>query len=319
MTGAGGFIPSHVAEELARRGHSVRALVHYNGRGTWGHLQGSPLRDQMEIVLGDVTDAFQMHRLAEDCQAIVHMAALIGIPYSYQAPASYLATNAQGTLNILEAGRAARVKRMIVTSTSEVYGTARYTPIDEDHPLQGQSPYSASKIAADKLAEAYFRSFDLPVVVLRPFNTYGPRQSERAVIPTILAQALSDKTEIRLGSLAPKRDLTFVEDTAQAFALALEAPGIEGQVIHFGQGWAVSIGELADLCLKAAGSLARIVQEQERVRPDRSEVGLLLCNPAKAKELLGWEPKVSLEEGLERTVNYIRKNLEMYPARRYSV
>ena len=285
----------------------VRALVHYNGRGTWGHLQDSALRDQMEIVLGEVTDAFQMHHLAEDCQAIVHMAALIGIPYSYQAPASYLATNAQGTLNILEAGRAAGVKRVIVTSTSEVYGKTRYTPIDEDLPLQGQSPYSASKIAADKLAEAYFRSFDLPVVILRPFNTYGPHQSERAVIPTIRAQALSGKTEIRLGNLAPKRNLSFVEDTARAFALATETSGIEGQVIHFGQGWAVSISELAGLCLKAAGSPASIIQEPEQVRPDRSEVGLLLCNPAKAKELLGWEPKVPLEEGLERTVNDIRK------------
>lgn len=321
LTGAGGFIPSHVAEELTARGHQVRALVHYNSRGSWGHLQQiSPaLRQNLEVHLGDVTDAFQTRRLAQGCDAIVHMAALIGIPYSYQAPASYLATNTQGTLNILEAARTEGIKRVIVTSTSEVYGTARYTPIDEAHPLQAQSPYSASKIAADKLAESYFRSFDLPVVVLRPFNTYGPRQSERAVIPTILAQALAGRTEIRLGSLTPKRDLTFVQDTARAFALALEAPGIEGQEIHFGQGWAVSVGELAERCLAAANSSARIVQENERVRPEKSEVGLLLCNPEKARQLLGWQPQVTLDEGLARTVAFIRAHPELYQAGAYTI
>jgi dTDP-glucose 4,6-dehydratase len=319
LTGAGGFIPSHVAQELIGRGHSVRALVHYNSRGSWGHLQHVSVSSQIEVHLGDVTDAFQMQRLMQGCDMVVHMAALIGIPYSYEAPASYLATNTQGTLNILEAARVVGVKRVIITSTSEVYGTARYTPIDEAHPLQAQSPYSASKIAADKLAEAYYRSFDLPVVVLRPFNTYGPRQSQRAVIPTILAQALNGKTEIRLGSLTPQRDLTFVEDTARAFGLALEAPGIEGEVIHFGQGWAVSVGEIAERCLVAAGSTAQIVQETERVRPGKSEVGLLLCNPVKAKQLLGWEPKISLEEGLARTARYIQDNLALYQAGRYTI
>lgn len=319
LTGAGGFIPSHVAQELIGRGHSLRALVHYNSRASWGYLQHLSGNPQLEVHLGDVTDAFQIQRLMQGCDAVVHMAALIGIPYSYEAPASYLATNTQGTLNILEAARTVGVKRVIVTSTSEVYGTARYTPIDEEHPLQAQSPYSASKIAADKLAEAYYRSFDLPVVVLRPFNTYGPRQSQRAVIPTILAQALNGKAEIRLGSLTPQRDLTFVEDTARAFGLALEAEGIEGEVIHFGQGYAVSVGEIAQRCLVAAGSTAQIVQETERVRPEKSEVGLLLCNPAKAKQLLGWEPKISLEEGLARTAGYIRDNLGLYQAGRYTI
>lgn len=319
LTGAGGFIPSHVAQELVRRGHSVRALVHYNSRGSWGHLSNSPVKTQLEVHLGDVTDAFQMQRLVQGCDAVVHMAALIGIPYSYAAPASYLATNTQGTLNILEAARVVGVKRVIITSTSEVYGTACYTPIDEAHPLQAQSPYSASKIAADKLAEAYYRSFDLPVVVLRPFNTYGPCQSERAVIPTILAQALNGNTEIRLGSLTPQRDLTFVEDTARAFALALEVPGIEGEVIHFGQGWAVSVGEIAQRCLTAAGSTAKIIQETERVRPEKSEVGLLLCNPAKARQLLGWQPEISLEDGLMRTARYIQDNLTLYQAGRYTI
>jgi dTDP-glucose 4,6-dehydratase len=319
LTGAGGFIPSHVAQELIGREHSVRALVHYNSRGSWGYLQHLSVNSQLEVHLGDVTDAFQMQRLMQGCDAVVHMAALIGIPYSYEAPASYLATNTQGTLNILEAARTVGVKRVIITSTSEVYGTARYTPIDEAHPLQAQSPYSASKIAADKLAEAYYRSFDLPVVVLRPFNTYGPRQSERAVIPTILAQALNGKREIRLGSLAPQRDLTFVEDTARAFGLALEVPGIEGEVIHFGQGYAVSVGEIAERCLVAAGSTAKIIQETERVRPEKSEVGLLLCNPTKAKQLLGWEPKINLEEGLARTARYIQDNLALYQAGRYTI
>jgi dTDP-glucose 4,6-dehydratase len=230
-----------------------------------------------------------------------------------------VATNVNGTLNVLEACRAAKVGRLVVTSTSEVYGTARYTPIDEAHPLQGQSPYSASKIAADKLAEAYFCSFDLPVVTLRPFNTYGPRQSARAVIPTVLTQALAGAAEIRLGNLEPKRDLTFVEDTARAFLLAAETPGIEGEVIHFGQGEAVRVGDLAQRCLEAAGSKARLVSEVERQRPAKSEVGLLLCNAAKARSLLKWSPTVGLDEGIARTLGYLREHLAEYRASGYVV
>jgi NAD dependent epimerase/dehydratase len=327
LTGAGGFIPSHVCAALLQAGHSVRALVHYNSRGSWGHLSSLsphpsslvPPPSSLEVVLGDVTDPYQIQRLAQGMDAIIHMAALIGIPYSYHAPASYLATNAGGTLNILEAARQAQVKRVIVTSTSEVYGTAQYTPIDEAHPLQAQSPYAASKIAADKLAESYYNSFNLPVVILRPFNTYGPRQSTRAVIPTVLTQALAGVKEIRLGNLAPRRDLTFVEDTARAFVLALEAPGIEGKTIHFGQGWAVSVGELAQRCLEVVGSPARIVTGEERQRPEKSEVQLLLCNPARAEELLGWRPQVSLEEGLRRTAAYLREHLSEYKIEEYTV
>jgi dTDP-glucose 4,6-dehydratase len=321
VTGAGGFIGSHVVEALLQAGHEVRALVHYNSRGSWGHLDGSSAEagGKMDVRLEDVTDASMVRALVDGCDVVLHLAALIGIPYSYHAPASYVATNVSGTLNILEACRAARVRRVVVTSTSEVYGTARYMPIDEKHPLQAQSPYSASKIAGDKLAESYFCSFDLPVVTLRPFNTFGPRQSARAVIPTVLTQALNGASEIQLGNLEPKRDLTFVEDTARAFLLAAEAPGIEGEVIHFGQGQAVSVGELAQRCLNVVGSKARIISVPERQRPGKSEVGLLLCDAAKARRVLNWTPCVSLDEGLHRTADYLRKNLGQYRHGQYVV
>lgn len=321
VTGAGGFIGSHVVETLLRHGHQVRALVHYNSQGSWGHLRELGQQDQLEVRLGDVTDPYLVRDLVDGCEVVLHLAALIGIPYSYHAPASYITTNVGGTLNVLEACRQAVVQRVVVTSTSEVYGTARYAPIDEAHPLQAQSPYSASKIAADKLAESFFCSYDLPVVILRPFNTYGPRQSARAVIPTVLVQAMSGAAEIRLGNLTPQRDLTFVEDTARAFLLAAEAPGIEGEVIHFGQGSAISVGELAQRCLgvAAVADQARIVSTAERQRPGKSEVELLVCNAAKAQRLLGWTPQVSLEEGLRRTAEYVRAHLAQYRAGDYAI
>jgi NAD dependent epimerase/dehydratase len=321
VTGAGGFIGSHVVERLLERGWEVTALVRYNSQGSWGHLESSPVRDssKLKITLGDVTDGGQMQTVIEEGDIVLHLAALIGIAYSYHAPASYVLTNVTGTLNILDASKRSGAARVVVTSTSEVYGTAQYTPMDEDHPLQGQSPYSASKIGADKLAESYYRSFDLPVVTLRPFNTYGPRQSARAIIPTVLSQALSDASEIRLGNLAPQRDLTFVGDTARAFALAAEMPGIEGETIHFGQGEAISIGELAQKCIEVTGSQARIVSEAARIRPARSEVEVLLCNAAKANRLLGWTPQVSLEEGLQRCAEYIRSNIKEYKPRSYNL
>ena len=321
VTGAGGFIGSHLAELLLREGHHVRALVRYNSSGDWGHLRHVPeeLRERLEVRLGDVTDPFLVRDLVEGCDTVLHLAALIGIPYSYVAPASYIATNVNGALNILEACRQARTRRVIVTSTSEVYGTALYAPIDEEHPLQGQSPYSASKIAADKLAESYFRSFDLPVVTLRPFNTFGPRQSARAVIPTILAQALNGAAEIRVGNLDPKRDLTFVSDTARAFLLAAETRGLEGKTIHFGRGEAISIRELASLCLRVVGGNARIVTTAERQRPKHSEVDLLLCNPAKARQLLKWIPEISLEEGVRRTAEYLQAHPGDYRPGSYQI
>lgn len=321
VTGAGGFIGSHVVGRLLGAGHRVRGLVRYNGRGDVGHLTSllPEFSPQLDVRLGEIADPFLVRELVDGCDAVLHLAALIGIPYSYVAPASYVATNINGTLNVLEACRSAKVRRVIVTSTSEVYGTAVYTPIDEKHPLQGQSPYAASKIAADKLAESYFRSFDLPVVTLRPFNTFGPRQSARAVIPTVLVQALSGASEIELGNLDARRDLTFVTDTARAFELALEAPGIEGQTIHLGSGKAVSIGELAESCLRIAGSSAKVVSAERRLRPKRSEVELLLCDATNAREQLGWRPEVSLEEGIARTADYVKSHLTHYRAGDYTL
>lgn len=321
VTGAGGFIGSHLVERLATVGHDVRALVRYNGRGDRGHLNTIPndIQSAIEVIAGDVTDASQVRRMVDGCDAVCHLAALIGIPYSYEAPRSYADTNIYGTLNILEACRDSDVRRVVVTSTSEVYGTAQYAPIDERHPLQGQSPYSASKIGADKLAESFFTSFDLPVVTLRPFNTFGPRQSARAIIPTVLTQAISGAEEIQLGSLDPQRDLTFVTDTAEGFRLAVEADGIEGQTIHFGSGKAVTIGELAQRCLDVVGSKAKIVTSSDRVRPAKSEVGLLLCNPEKAGKLLNWTPKISLEEGLSQTADYLRERISDYQVGKYTV
>ena len=321
VTGAGGFIGSHVTETLLSAGHSVRALVHYHGQGSWGHLDRlpEPRSAELDVRLGDITDPFMVRDLVAGCDVVLHLAALIGIPYSYVAPHSYVATNTIGTLNVLEACRHEKVSRVVVTSTSEVYGTALYTPIDEEHPLQGQSPYSASKIGADKLAESYFRSFDLPVVTLRPFNTYGPRQSARAVIPTVITQALSGADRIELGNLTSERDLTFVADSAQVFLLAATTPGIEGEVIHLGQGAAISIGQLAELCVRMAGSQASVTSVASRLRPERSEVNRLLCNPSKAKRLLGWQPEFSLEEGVKLTVDYLRENLQDYRSRDYTV
>lgn len=325
ITGAGGFIGSHVVEAFLAAGHHVRALVRYTSSGARGHLDRSPAARQaevdghLEIVLGDVTDPHLVGAVATGCDVLLHLAALIGIPYSYLAPASYQAVNVGGTLNILEAARRHRARRVIITSTSEVYGTARYTPIDEEHPLQGQSPYSASKIGADKLAESYYRSYDLPVVTLRPFNTYGPRQSQRAIVPTLLAQCLAGLPEVRVGSLTPTRDLTYVEDTARAFTLAAEAPGIEGETIHFGSGEGHTIETIARCCLAVAGSSAALVTDPARVRPEKSEVGCLLCDASKARHLLGWTPQVTLEEGLRHTAEYIRQSPELYRPGSYGV
>jgi NAD dependent epimerase/dehydratase len=321
VTGAGGFIGSHLTEALVKADHHVRALIHYNSRGSWGHLNhlDPGLLGKIDVRLGDIADPYMVRELVAGCEFVLHLAALIGIPYSYHAPASYVSINIGGTLNILEACRQAKVRRLIVTSTSEVYGTALYTPIDELHPLQAQSPYSASKIAADKLAQSFFCSYQLPVVTLRPFNTYGPRQSARAIIPTVLSQALAGIKEIKLGNLAPQRDLTYVDDTVNAFLLALDAPGIEGETIHFGQGNALSVEEIGNRCLKTVGSEAQLISTSERQRPSKSEVNLLLCNPAKAKSLLQWIPRVGLDEGLLHTADYLRKQLHQYQPHLYSL
>jgi NAD dependent epimerase/dehydratase len=320
VTGAGGFIGSHLAERLVELGARVRALVRYNSRNDWGLLEllPAPVKHEMEVVLGDLTDPHGTTRVVQSQEVIFHLAALIAIPYSYLAPANFVATNCGGTLNLLEAARQHGVERFVHTSTSETYGTAQYTPIDEAHPLRGQSPYAASKIGADKLAESYHLSFGVPVVTIRPFNTYGPRQSARAVIPTIISQALSGEV-IRLGSLAPVRDLNYVGDTVEGFIKVAENPRAVGEVINVGSGKSVSIGDLAEKIVGLMGGGKRIVTEDERVRPDASEVMELLCNAHKAGKMLGWEPKVSLEEGLARTIAYIRDHLHLYKPQLYAV
>ena len=320
LTGAGGFIGSHLAEALVRSGARVRALVRYTSHGSCGHLErvSAEIRDSLEIVLGDVRDARLMRTHIRDCDVVFHLAALIGIPYSYEAPQSYIDTNVCGVHNILEASREAGVKRVVHTSTSEVYGTACYTPIDEAHPLQAQSPYSASKIAADKLAESYYRSFDLPVVTVRPFNTYGPRQSARAVIPTIVSQVLSGDV-VRLGSLDPVRDLTYVSDTVRGFLCAGQAEAALGQVINLGNGKGISVGELAHTIMQVIGREVPIVQDAHRVRPEASEVRLLLAGTERARKVLGWEPQVPLTDGLQRVIQYVGENMPSYRVGSYSV
>ena len=314
VTGAGGFIGSHLCEALVRGGAKVRALVHYNGRGDRGMLEEIPddIAREIEVVAGDIRDPHHMLRFCLGQDTIFHLASLIAIPWSYEAPQNYVMTNVVGTQNLLEAARICGARRMVHTSTSEVYGTARYVPIDEAHPLQGQSPYSASKIGADKLAESYFLSFQTPVVTLRPFNTYGPRQSARAVIPTIASQLLSGQPELRLGSLDPVRDLLFVRDTARAFVLAGTVEGIAGETVHVGTGVGVTIGELAERMMLLAGRNLPILVEDQRIRPAGSEVMRLLCNPARAKELLGFESQVSLDEGLTEVLASVAARADKY-------
>ena len=321
VTGAGGFIGSHLVEGLVGAGARVKVLVRYTSRGSWGHLEQvvPGVRDAVEVVLGDVRDAQFMREQVRSCDVVFHLAALIGIPYSYQAAESYVDTNVRGALNVLQAARETGVARVVITSTSEVYGTACYTPMDEKHPLQAQSPYSASKIAADKLAESYHLSFGLPVVTVRPFNTYGPRQSARAVIPTIVSQVLAGGDTLRLGSLDPVRDLTYVGDTVRGFLRAGVAEKAVGQVINLGTGQGISVGDLAQMVMQITGRKLTIVADQDRVRPPASEVRLLIAKTERARELLGWEPEVQLSEGLKRVVEYISANMDAYRIGSYAV
>lgn len=313
VTGAGGFIGSHLIERLVERGASVRALVHYNSRNDWGMLEFIPsaIRSEVEVAAGDIRDPHQVRELIHGCGVVFHLAALIGIPYSYVAPSSYVSTNVVGTTNVLQAALAEGVARVVHTSTSEVYGTARYTPIDESHSLRGQSPYSASKIAADKMAESFHLSFGLPVATIRPFNTFGPRQSARAVIPAIISQALHG-AEVRLGSLDPVRDLTYVKDTVDAFVRMGEAEGIVGRVINVGTGDGISIGDLATAILTLLGRDLPIVSDEDRIRPEQSEVGKLICDNTEAVKLLDWTPSYSLHAGLGETIEWIETHGEMF-------
>jgi dTDP-glucose 4,6-dehydratase len=311
VTGAGGFIGSHLTERLVELGAEVRALVHYNALGAWGWLDQSDKRDAIQVMAGDVTDRDSVRQAMQEREIVFHLAALIAIPYSYHAPASYVRTNVEGTLNILQTARDAGVECVVHTSTSEVYGTAQHVPIDEAHPLQGQSPYSASKIGGDKMAEAFHRSFGVPVVTVRPFNTFGPRQSARAVIPTIITQLLTGQS-VRLGSLNPTRDLNFVANTVDGFVLAASTPAAIGRTINLGTGREISIGDLAQLIARLLNKPIEIESEDARLRPEGSEVERLLADNRLARELLGWAPQVKLEDGLQRTLEWIQQHPERY-------
>jgi NAD dependent epimerase/dehydratase len=320
VTGAGGFIGSHLVDELLSKGADVTAFVHYNARNDWGMLEGryDEKTPHLKVISGDVTDSLFVKKAVSDKNFVFHLAALIGIPYSYVAPESYINTNIKGTLNIMQACLDAGVDRIVHTSTSEVYGTAEYTPIDEKHPLCGQSPYSASKIGADKIAESYYCSFGLPVTTIRPFNTFGPRQSTRAVIPTIITQALTSNT-VKLGSLTPVRDLTFVTDTVNGFIKFAGSNNTIGKTVNTGSGRGVTVGELADLIIERVNPNACIVCEKERIRPEKSEVMQLLCDNRHAKDLAGWEPKYTLEDGLSLTIDWMKEHIGSCKAGLYTI
>jgi dTDP-glucose 4,6-dehydratase len=313
VTGAGGFIASHLVETLALCGARVRAFVRYNSRGDPGLLSllPAPVLEEVEICAGDLRDLPAVEEAVRGVSHVFHLGALIAIPYSYEHPAEVVETNVIGTLNVLLAARQAGSERIVHTSTSEVYGTALRAPIDEDHPLQGQSPYSASKIGADKLVESFYRSFDLPAVTLRPFNTYGPRQSARAVIPTIITQALTQPV-LRLGNLEARRDLTYVTDTVDGFLKAGQTPGVEGETINLGSGKEIRIGELAEEILALVGRPVEIEVDEQRLRPEKSEVQRLIADNRLARKHLGWEPRIPLDEGLQRTITWIAENLDRY-------
>jgi dTDP-glucose 4,6-dehydratase len=320
LTGAGGFIGSHLAEQLVQRGHTVRAFVRYNGRGDTGHIRDLPpeVRSQIEVIYGDLGDSHAVFEAARGVDTIYHLGALIAIPYSYVHPRETIETNVIGTLNVLEAAREHSVRRVVHTSTSEVYGTARFVPITEEHPLQGQSPYSASKIAADKIVESFYLSFGLPVVTVRPFNTYGPRQSARAVIPATIVQALTQSV-VRLGDQRPTRDLNFVTDTARGFILAAESESAIGQTINLANNAEISIGDLVKKIVTLVGRPVSIETDSSRLRPAASEVFRLYGDNQRARALLDWEPQVSLDQGLRRTIDWIAQHLDQYDPTRYQV
>jgi dTDP-glucose 4,6-dehydratase len=320
VTGAGGFIGSNLTERLVREGARVRAFLRYNSRNFHGWLEDfePDVYDAVEVVTGDLKDPEAVHRAVEDVEIVFHLGALIAIPYSYVNPMDFVQTNVLGTAHVLDACRVHGVERLVHTSTSEVYGTAQYVPIDEKHPVVGQSPYSASKIAADQLSESYHRAFDLPVTVLRPFNTFGPRQSARAVIPTIITQCYAEE-RLKLGSLHPTRDLTFVDDTVEGFLRVATADGVLGEVINLGTGREISIGDLAQAIIDLTGSKLVIEHDAARVRPAKSEVERLCSDNSKAKRLLGWTPQTSLEDGLAKSIPWFEKSLKLYKTGVYNV
>lgn len=321
VTGSDGFIGSHLTEELVKRGFEVKAFVYYNSFNNWGWLDTLPkeIMDHIEIFQGDIRDPNGVKEAMKGCDAVFHLAALIAIPFSYHSPDTYVDTNIKGTLNVLQAARDLGTQRVLVTSTSEVYGTAQYVPIDELHPYQGQSPYSATKIGADRLAESFYRSFNLPVTIVRPFNTYGPRQSARAVIPTIITQLLAGKEEIKLGSLTPTRDFNYVKDTANGFIEMYLSEKTIGQEINIATQKEISIGQLAEELIRQINPNARIICDEQRLRPEKSEVNRLLGSNKKILELTNWAPKYTFEEGLAETIEFLRHNMDKYKADIYNL
>ena len=314
VTGADGFIGSHLTEELVKKGERVKAFCYYNSFGSWGWLDSlePAIKNEIEVFMGDIRDPNGVRTAMEGQEIVYHLAALIAIPFSYHSPDSYVDTNIKGTLNVLNAARQVGASRLLVTSTSEVYGTAQYVPIDEKHPYQGQSPYSATKIGADRLAESFYRSFDLPVTIVRPFNTYGPRQSARAVIPTIITQLLAGKTEIKLGSLTPTRDFNYVKDTAAGFMALGDCEAAIGQEVNIATGEEHSIGDLANELIRQINPEAKIVCDEQRLRPENSEVNRLLGDASKMRALTGWKPAYTFEQGLAATIEFLRGNMERY-------
>ncbi len=321
VTGADGFIGSHLTEELVKKGYRVRAFVLYNSFNTWGWLDTFPkeLLSQIEIFQGDVRDPNGVKEAMKGMDAVFHLAALIAIPFSYHSPDTYVDTNIKGTLNVLQAARDLGTKRVLVTSTSEVYGTAQYVPIDEKHPFQGQSPYSATKIGADRLAESFYRAFNLPVSIVRPFNTYGPRQSARAVIPTIITQLLAGKEEIKLGALTPTRDFNYVKDTANGFIEIYKSERTIGEEINIATQQEISIGQLAEELIRQINPAAKIVCDEQRLRPKNSEVNRLLGCNQKIKELTAWEPQFTFERGLAETIAFLKENMDKYKVDLYNL
>lgn len=321
VTGADGFIGSHLTEELVKQGNKVRAFVYYNSFNSWGWLDTFPkeILNEIEIFTGDIRDPNGVRESMKGIDTVYHLAALIAIPFSYHSPDSYVDTNIKGTLNVLQAARALDTSRILVTSTSEVYGTAQYVPIDEKHPFQGQSPYSATKIGADRIAESFYRSFDMPITIVRPFNTYGPRQSARAVIPTIITQLLAGKEEIKLGSLTPTRDFNYVKDTVQGFIEIAKSNNTIGEELNIATQQEISIGELAQELINQINPNVKIVCEEERLRPEKSEVNRLLGSNEKIKRLTNWRPKYTLQEGLGETIEWMKDNLDRYKADIYNI
>ena len=321
VTGADGFIGSHLTELLVEKGLEVRAFSFYNSFNTWGWLDtlSQSVMEHVEVFTGDIRDPNGVREAMKGCGAVFHLAALIAIPFSYHSPDAYVDTNIKGTLNVLQAARDLGTSRVLVTSTSEVYGTAQYVPIDEKHPYQGQSPYSATKIGADRLAESFYRSFDLPVTIVRPFNTFGPRQSARAIIPTIITQLLAGKSEIKLGSLTPTRDFNYVKDTANGFYEIFRSDKAIGQEINIATQKEISMGDLANELIRQINPAARIVCDAQRLRPEKSEVNCLLGSNEKLRRLTAWEPHYTFEQGLGETVDFFRRNLDRYKVDIYNL